>query len=92
MKYQLADHISLTQVDDEAVLLDLNSGAYYGLNHVGALFINYLLKDYSNESAYKEIVKQYDVCAETASRDLDSLVKQLLDQKLVIESDSQTDQ
>lgn len=86
MKYQLADHVSLTEVDDEAVLLDLNSGAYYGLNHVGALFMTHLINQQSIESASNEIAEHYQTPHEAVVRDIDRLLKQLLKQKLVIES------
>jgi hypothetical protein len=86
MKYQLADHVSLTEVDDEAVLLDLNSGAYYGLNHVGALLINYLQDQKTPEFASTAIAEQYQTPHITVARDIELLVQQLLEQKLIVEN------
>jgi len=84
MKYQLADHVSLTEVDDEAVLLDLNSGAYYGLNHVGALLINHLQAQQSVEFANAAIAEQYQTPHTTVTQDIEILIDQLLEQKLII--------
>jgi len=85
MKYQLAKNVSLTEVDDEAVLLDLNSGAYYGLNHVGALLISHLQNQRSLEYSSAEIAEHYQTPHATVTEDIQTLVEQLLEQKLIIE-------
>jgi hypothetical protein len=85
MKYQLADHVSLTEVDDEAVLLDLNSGAYYGLNHVGAMLMSYLQEQKTPEFACAAIAEQYQTPHITVTRDIELLLQQLLEQKLIVE-------
>jgi len=85
MKYQLANYVSLTEVDDEAVLLDLNTGAYYGLNHVGALLLAYIQNGKSIEIAKTEIAEQYQTAHTTVERDITILIEQLLEQKLIIE-------
>jgi len=84
MKYQLASTVSLTEVDDEAVLLDLSSGAYYGLNHVGALLISHLQNQHSLEYASAEIAEHYQTPHATVSEDIRILVEQLLEQKLIV--------
>jgi len=83
MKYKLNDNVSFTEVDDEAVLLDLNSGAYYGLNHVGALLITHLQKEHSVEHASAEIAEHYQTPNVTVSADIAALIEQLLEQKLI---------
>ena len=85
MKYQLADHVSLTEVDDEVVLLDLNTGTYYGLNHVGALLLAHFQDSKSLEFASAAIAKQYQTPHATVSQDIALLLEQLLEQKLLIE-------
>lgn len=84
MKYQLADHVSFTDVDDEAVLLDLNTGAYYGLNHVGAQFLSQLKAHYSIGDAIKLISEQYQTANNTVEADINALIEQLLAQKLIV--------
>lgn len=86
MKYHLADHVSLTEVDDEAVLLDLNSGAYYGLNHVGALLVAHLQNQQDLTVASAAIAEQYQTPHANVAKDIDVLVTQLLEQKLIIET------
>ena len=85
MKYQLAEHISLTEVDDEVVLLDLNKGTYFGINHVGAKFLKALQANESYESALSKIAIEYQMDMQTISNDLKTLLKQLLEQELIEE-------
>ena len=84
MKYQLAEHVSFTDVEDEAVLLDLNSGAYYGLNHIGAQLLNELKARNSIENAVILIAAEYQINYNTVQADIDELIKQLLHQNLII--------
>ena len=86
MKYNLAEHVSLTEVDDEAVLLDLNSGAYYGLNHVGALLIAQLQDQQDVANASAAIAERYQTPHATVKRDIDTLLAQLLEQKLIVKA------
>ena len=85
MKYLLADHVSLTEVDDEAVLLDLHSGAYFGLNHVGARFAIHLKAQKSVDFATADIIEHYQASAATVKHDIAILLEQLLERKLIIQ-------
>ena len=81
--YQLANNISLTQVDDEAVLLNLNTGSYFGLNHVGAALLNNLVDQQSVEQSCATLAKQYEIPAQTVNDDIAELINQLLEQGLI---------
>lgn len=83
MRYQLLAHVSLTEVDDEVVLLDLNSGAYYGLNHVGAKLMAAFQAQRSLAQATREIAEQYQIEHARVKTDITRLIEQLLDQKLI---------
>ena len=81
--YRLANNISLTQVDDEVVLLNLNSGSYFGLNHVGAGLLNRLVAQQSVEQSCAALAKQYAIPAQTVNDDIAELISQLLEQGLI---------
>ncbi len=83
MKFQLAKHVSFTAVDDEAVILDLNSGAYYGLNHIGAQLVEQLKQGRSSEQASKRIAEQYQIPNATVESDIQDLLSQLIEQALI---------
>lgn len=87
--YRLCEQLSITEVDDEVVLLNLDTGMYYGLNHVGALFVKGLQNERSMQTIILDVVDQYQTNYETVCEDMDALVKQLLEQGLIEEvSDS----
>ena len=86
--YKLLDHVSFTQVDDEAVLLNLESGNYFGLNHVGSVLINAFQEDHTLEGAVELISKQYKTDASLVLADVNALIEQLLQHDLVELRDS----
>jgi len=83
MKYKLSEHVSLTEVDDEAVILDLNSGAYYGLNHIGSQLLSELKQGLDADSAIKSISEQYQIPNATVEKDIQELLSELLKQALI---------
>jgi DNA-binding MarR family transcriptional regulator len=82
-RYRLADHVSFTDVDDEAVLLDLNAGSYYGLNHIGARVLTELQTGKTINAVISEIARDFNVESNTVTADIDQLIEQLLSQKLI---------
>ena len=89
MKYHLLEHVSFTEVDDEAVLLDLNTGTYFGLNHIGTHFLKIVKHSDSKdhiEQACLEIVERYDVDQQRVRADLTELIDQLEQNSLLSES------
>ena len=81
--YQLTNNISLTQVDDEAVLLNLESGSYYGLNHIGAALLNSLISKQSVQQSCTALADEYAMSEQTIIDDINQLLAQLLEQGLI---------
>jgi hypothetical protein len=87
----LADHQRLTcstdvlarVLDGEAVLLDLASGEYFGLNAVGTRVWELLSAGNSYGEVRAALVGEFEAPAATIDRDLDELVGRLLERKLV---------
>jgi len=67
----------------ETVILDLNSGIYYGLDVVGARVWTLIEHATSVQTVCETIVSEYDVDAETCSRDVLEFVNQMRDIGLV---------
>ena len=84
MKYQLADHVSFTDLEGDAVLLDLNSGAFFGLNHVGAQLLSELRAHNSIEDSIQKIAHQYNESKTTVADDINELIEQLVAKKLIV--------
>ena len=64
-------------MDDEAVILDLASATYFGLNAVGASFWKLLCENPSFTDAVSALLNEYDVDESTLTQDLEALVAEL---------------
>lgn len=69
--------------EDGAVLLNLDSGEYHGLNPVGAKIWEMLESPMSELELCRRIEEAFGTDAETAAQDVRSFVQQLVDRKLV---------
>ncbi len=70
-------------LDGEAVLLDLASGTYFGLNEVGSEIWKILGAGATVGETINQIVAQFEVDAGTARRDLEELLGELRSRGLV---------
>ena len=77
-------HNALCQVTgDEAVILDMASEQYFGLDRVGRRVWELLSVDSSLEATHQTLLAEFDVDAERMEHDLLALVGQLSDAGLV---------
>lgn len=86
--FRLADNVSFTQVDDEMVLLELNSGRYFGLNNTGSEMLLALIDGDSLENCCRILADQYQVDAEQVQKDMEILLNQLIEQQLLVKATS----
>jgi len=79
----VSEDVIVRELEGEAVLLNLESGIYFGLDAVGAR-IWHLIEQYGALSAVlDQIVSEFDVDTSQAERDLIDLVRQLSSRGLV---------
>jgi len=71
------------QIEDETVLVNLDSGIYFGLDAVGASIWSRLLEDGRIQSAYEALLREYDVAPERLAEDLLELIDELSEQGLL---------
>lgn len=83
MKYRLAEHVSLTEVDDGAILLNVALGHYYGLNHIGVHFLRLIQNNKTEHQAITEIAKHYQIKTDEVESDIKELITSLIEQKLI---------
>ena len=76
-------HVRIQATGDEAVLLDLASERYFGVNAVGARAWQLLSTDPSAEAAFNTLLGEYEVTPAQLEHDLLALLKQLADDGLV---------
>ncbi len=75
-------------VEGEAVLLNTETGKYYGLDEVGTRMWTLLTEHGKVEPAFKALLAEYDVPAEQLQKDLLELVGKLAEQGLLCVGDA----
>jgi hypothetical protein len=76
-------HVLIRRVEGEAVLLNLNSERYFGLDPVGARMWELLTTSHSIQAAYENLLKEYDVGSGQLRENLETLLRNLLDNGLI---------
>jgi hypothetical protein len=82
-RLQPSADVLLQELDGEAVLLNLQSGKYFGLNAVGLRMWQLLVSNSSVEAAYGQLAGEFDVDAQVLRDDLGRLMSELLEHKLL---------
>lgn len=70
-------HVMVRQLGDEAVILDMASGYYFGLDPVGARIWQLLSQPSSFAEIVERMAREYDVTPEQAESDLVRFVEEL---------------
>lgn len=83
--YRHSPDVVSRQIGDEIVLMDLESGTYFGLNQVGSRVWELTGESPQPLSALRDrIVEEFDVTGEVAQQDLTRLLDQLASRGLLI--------
>jgi hypothetical protein len=78
------DDVLISNLQDESVILNLDSERYYGLDDVGTRFLSVLTSSDTIEIAYERLRNEYNVDPQVLREDLVALVENLIDQGLLI--------
>ncbi len=78
------DDVLISQLQEESVILNLDSERYYGLDDVGTRFLSVLTTSDSIETAYEQLRDEYDVDPQVLRSDLLALIENLINQGLLI--------
>ena len=87
MDISIPEHVLFRQLDGEAVLLDLKSQEYFGLNEIGTRVWTALQQGEELSALVEEIVRSYDAQAEQIRVDIDQLIKELQSANLIVLND-----
>jgi hypothetical protein len=77
------EHILIRELEGEAVLLNLKTETYFGLDDVGMRMWQVLTTSASIREAYEVLLDEYDVPPQQLRQDLDELLGKLVEQGLV---------
>ena len=73
----ISEDVVSRDLEGEAVILNLESGTYFGLDRVGTRIWSLLQEGGSLRGVFEVIQQEYDVAPETLERDLLGLVQEL---------------
>ena len=76
-KISVSEEVMFRELSGEAVLLDQESGKYYGLDEVGTRMWSLLAEHGQVDPAYRVLLDEYDVTGEQLREDLLNLVDEL---------------
>ncbi len=83
MRVSVPADVLVQELQGESVLLNVESGRYFGLDEVGTRMWAALANAESLQAAYDALLAEYDVDAEQLERDFRGLVEKLLERGLV---------
>ena len=80
----IAPDVMFRNLNDEAVLLDLKNGTYFGLNDVGARAWELILEHGRLSRVLDLLLHEFDADRQAVERDLLSLASQLVARQLAV--------
>ena len=82
-RVRMPDDVLISRLQEESVILNLDSERYFGLDDVGTRMLSVLSASDSIEAAYRSLLDEYDVDDRVLRQDLLALVENLVRQGLV---------
>ena len=82
-RVRIPDEVLLSRLQEESVILNLDSERYFGLDDVGTRFLSVLTTSDSIEAAYQSLTEEYDVDRDVLRHDLVALIQSLLQQGII---------
>ena len=82
-RVRVPDDVLISNLQDESVILNLDSERYFGLDNVGTRMLTVLNTSDSIEAAYESLAEEYDVDRQVLRQDMLSLIENLLQMGLI---------
>lgn len=82
-RVRIPDDVLISRLQEESVILNLDSERYFGLDDIGTRFLSVLTSADSIEAAYQSLAEEYDVDREVLRQDLVALIQNLQQQGII---------
>lgn len=82
-RVRIPEDVLISRLQEESVILNLDSERYFGLDDVGTRFLSVLTTSESIEAAYQSLLEEYDVDREVLRDDLLALIENLSQQGII---------
>ena len=86
MRYRIPEDAVSREVGGEAVLLNLATGTYFGLDGIGTEIWTVLAREGTTEAVTRTLLADYDVDESRLCRDIDQFIQQLVHKGLLVVS------
>ncbi len=86
-RVRIQDDVLFQELQGEAVLLNLKTGVYLGLDRIGTIIWQLLQEDGALSRVVEVILREYDVTQEKFEQDLLNLVGQMEKQGLLVQAE-----
>ncbi len=83
-KIVVSENVFVQEIDDEIVMLDMNSENYFGLNNIGSEIWKLMQEKETIQEIYEAMKDAYDIDGETLKNDIENLFANLEKNRLVI--------
>ncbi|PIS47781.1 MAG: PqqD family protein [Elusimicrobia bacterium CG08_land_8_20_14_0_20_51_18] len=74
-KLSIPKNLVYREIDDELVLLNLETSEYYSLNHTGAVIWKALEKGKKTDAIASDLSREFKIDRETADSDLEAFLR-----------------
>lgn len=81
-----SQEVAAKVIGGEAIMINLLSGVYYSMDHVGGAIWELIESDHSIEELVTAITARYDVSREQAEADVQRFVEELMPENLIVAS------
>lgn len=82
--FSVPSHVLLQELPDQGLIfLDLRTEEYFGLDEVGTRMYETVVSAGTADGAFDQLVREYDVNAETLRSDLSSFLSRLVERGLL---------
>lgn len=85
MKLFIPEHIQLTQVESQTILLDCRENRYYAVSKTGAEFLKRLQINEDMKAAIEYVSHTYQISYERVEQDMNYFVQHLQEKRLLVE-------
>lgn len=82
-RYIQSKQVVQSKIDDEVVMMDIESGFYFGLNSVASIIWELLKDGKTVDELADYLITAYDVSREQCLEETDILIKKMLDLKVI---------
>ena len=84
--YKIAEDVLSKTVNDEEVIVNLNTGTYFGLNPTGTVIWNHLKLGSDTSVILNDLLEQFEASEDELQQDLEQFVAHLQSQNMLSEA------